>query len=173
MSRNWNILNWNVRGINSQIRWDDIRAKIDESNCGIICLQETKRDFFDQAYLRNFSPRRYNQFAYTASVGLSGGIITIWNGSLFLGYVVSQNTYQITVRLSCNLSGNIFYISNIYGPCHNDDRTEFFDWLSNIDASQMDHWILMGDFNLIRSPLDRNRPGGDTNNMLIFNSLLQ
>ena len=80
---------------------------------------------------------------------------------------------QITARLSCNLSGNIFYISNIYGPCHNDDRTEFFDWLSNIDASQMDHWILMGDFNLIRSPLDRNRPGGDTNNMLIFNSLLQ
>ena len=33
MSRNWNILNWNVRGINSQTRWDDIRAKIDESNC--------------------------------------------------------------------------------------------------------------------------------------------
>ena len=54
MSRNWNILNWNVRGINSHIRWDDIRAKIEESNCGIICLQETKRDYFDQAYLRIF-----------------------------------------------------------------------------------------------------------------------
>ena len=37
----------------------------------------------------------------------------------------------------------------------------------------MDHWILIGDFNLIRSPHDRNRPGGDSNNMLRFNSLLQ
>ena len=37
----------------------------------------------------------------------------------------------------------------------------------------MDHWMLVGHFNLIRSPHDRNRPGGDTNNMLMFNSLLQ
>ena len=37
----------------------------------------------------------------------------------------------------------------------------------------MDHWMLGGDFNLIGSPHDRNRPGGDTNNMLMFNSLIQ
>ena len=69
MNRSWNILNWNVRGINSQTRWDDLRARIEESNCGVICIQETKRDSFDQAYLRNFSPRRFNQFAYNPSVG--------------------------------------------------------------------------------------------------------
>ena len=60
MNRSWNILNWNVRGINSQTRWDDLRARIEESNCGVICIQETKREDFDQAYLRNFSPRRFN-----------------------------------------------------------------------------------------------------------------
>jgi hypothetical protein len=31
----------------------------------------------------------------------------------------------------------------------------------------------MGDFNLIRSTEDRNRPGGNINNMLLFNSLIQ
>ena len=30
-------------------------------------------------------------------------------------------------------------------------------------------WILLGDFNLLRSPSDRNRPGGDINEMLFFN----
>ena len=55
MSRKWNILNCNIRGTNSQTRWDDLRDKIDESNCGIICLQETKKEAFDQYYLRSFS----------------------------------------------------------------------------------------------------------------------
>ena len=30
-------------------------------------------------------------------------------------------------------------------------------------------WINMGDFNLIRTPEDRNRRGGDVNEMLMFN----
>ena len=106
-------------------------------------------------------------------MGLSGGLINIWNGSLFSGTISRQSSFQITVKLLCNLSGHYFYVSNIYGPCQNENRTDFFDWLDNIDASQMDHWILTGDFNLIRSPHDRNRSGGDANNMLRFNSILQ
>ena len=133
MSRNWNILNWNVRGINSQIRWDDIRAKIDESNCGIICLQETKRDFFDQAYLRNFSPRRYNQFAYSGSVGLSGGIITIWNGSVFNGSACYSENHALGVSLTSKASGNVWSLYNIYGPCQGNDRVLFTDWLYDLD----------------------------------------
>ena len=34
------------------------------------------------------------------------------------------------------------------------------------------NWIIMGDFNLIRKPSDRNRPGGDVNDMLIFNEAI-
>jgi endonuclease/exonuclease/phosphatase family metal-dependent hydrolase len=56
-TNNWNILDWNIRGINSQDRWNDIRQGIDETDCNMICLQETKRENFDQAYLRNFSPK--------------------------------------------------------------------------------------------------------------------
>ena len=33
-------------------------------------------------------------------------------------------------------------------------------------------WIIMGDFNLIRTPEDRNRPGGDVNEMLMFNEAI-
>jgi exonuclease III len=77
MRRNWNILDWNIRGINSQDRWNDIRLRSEESNCNIICLQETKKEFFDQSYIRNFYNRKFNQFAFVPSIGNSGGIITI------------------------------------------------------------------------------------------------
>ena len=173
MNRQWNILNWKVRGINTQTRWDDLRARIEESNCGIICIQETKRDNFDLHFLRNFSPRRFNQFAYSPSASSSGGIITIWNGSLFTGTVIDQSSFQITTKLTCNLSGNVFHITNVYGPCSNEFRDDFYHCLDSIDASNMDNWMLAGDFNLIISPLDINRPGGDTNNMLMFNTLIQ
>lgn len=33
-------------------------------------------------------------------------------------------------------------------------------------------WIVMGDFNFIRSPSDRNKPRGDVNQMLLFNEAI-
>jgi endonuclease/exonuclease/phosphatase family metal-dependent hydrolase len=33
-------------------------------------------------------------------------------------------------------------------------------------------WLIVGDFNLIRSPDNRNKPGGDINDMLLFNEVI-
>jgi len=43
MNRNWNILCWNIRGINAHAKWDALRNKIDESSCAIVCIQETRK----------------------------------------------------------------------------------------------------------------------------------
>ena len=67
------ILFWNVRGINSQTKWDAIRDKIIESACQIVCLQETKRKNFDPFYIKKICPRNLDKFAYSPSVGASGG----------------------------------------------------------------------------------------------------
>jgi exonuclease III len=173
MHRNWFILDWNVRGINSQGRWDDLSNKISESNCNILCLQETKRENFDSSYLKNFCPRRMNQFVFSPSVGNSGGLITIWNSSVFSGRLISKSFFQITMEFTCTFSLQKIYITNIYAPCSDDGRLEFTQWLNSLDSSEYELWMIMGDFNLIRSQADRNRPGGNVNNMMLFNSLIQ
>ena len=33
-------------------------------------------------------------------------------------------------------------------------------------------WLILGDFNLMRNSEDRNRPGGDINEMLLFNEAI-
>jgi hypothetical protein len=33
-------------------------------------------------------------------------------------------------------------------------------------------WLILGDFNFIRSPENRNRPGGDINDINIFNEII-
>jgi exonuclease III len=172
MHRNWFILDWNVRGINSQGRWDDLSNKISESNCNIMCLQETKRETFDSSYLKNFCPRRMNQYVFSPSVGNSGGLITICNSSVFSGRLISQSYFQITMEFTCTFSLQKIYITNIYAPCSDDGRVEFSQWLNSLDSSEYELWMIMGDFNLIRSQADRNRPGGNVNNMMLFNSLI-
>ena len=48
------------------------------------------------------------------------------------------------------------------------EKRNFFDWFGNIDMPQDTDWIVLGDFNFIRSPEDRNNLGGDINDMFIF-----
>jgi hypothetical protein len=40
----WNILCWNVHGLNDKDKWDPIRNKIEESHANIFYLQETKKN---------------------------------------------------------------------------------------------------------------------------------
>lgn len=77
INRSWNILCWNVRGINAAEKWSTICNKIDESNCEIFCFQETKKENFDSAFIRNFAPRRFDKFAFAPSVGASGGSLYV------------------------------------------------------------------------------------------------
>jgi len=46
---------WNVRGVNLDKKWNAIRDRIVDSKCDIVCLQETKREHFDDLFLRNMS----------------------------------------------------------------------------------------------------------------------
>jgi mRNA deadenylase 3'-5' endonuclease subunit Ccr4 len=74
-----------VRGINSQAKLTAIRSKILETNSEIICLQETKRENFNQNFIKHFCPSAFDCFEFIPSVGASGGMINIWYSSRFNG----------------------------------------------------------------------------------------
>jgi exonuclease III len=168
-TRQWKILNWNIRGINSEKKWNALANKIDECGCDIISLQETKRENFDNKYLRNFCPKKFNMFVFVPSVGASGRLIIIWNESLFKGALEFQNDFSISVKFTCNISNDTWYLTKIYGPSHSDRKEEFLQWFSNISMPNDTDWLIMGDFNFIRNAHDRNKPGGNITEMLQFN----
>jgi hypothetical protein len=50
------------------------------------------------AYKRlNFVPRRFDKFEYVPSVGASGGILVVWNSSLFTVKVLDLQTFPISI----------------------------------------------------------------------------
>ena len=63
------ILVWNIRGINSQAKWDALRGKIEENARQVVCLQETKCETFDPFYLKKFCPRYLDTFSFSLKLG--------------------------------------------------------------------------------------------------------
>lgn len=48
----------------------------------------------------------------------------------------------------------------------------FITWLINLDTTNFDDWLLVGDFNLYRCPEDRNKLGGNFSEMQMFNDTI-
>lgn len=49
-TRKWNVLCWNIRGLNDVRKWDAVRNKVVQANCDVVCFQETKRASFDGGF---------------------------------------------------------------------------------------------------------------------------
>ena len=138
----------------------------------MIWLQETKRADFDLQFNRKLCPPIFDGFEFLPSVGASGGVITIWKSYMFTCHLVYSNDFGISVEFSSNLGTHDWILTNVYGPCTLSGKQLFLNWLKNIDMPEEVEWILLGDFNLLGSPSDRNRPGGDINEMLFFNEAM-
>lgn len=170
--KSWNILNWNIRGINDRSKWLALRNKIEEFACDILCLQETKREDFDSLYTKNFCPKRLNKFEFLPYVGAPGGLFVGWNGNLLVGTPLFHNDFSISIQFTCSLSGATWILTNIYAPCQGDARTDFIQWFKDIDMPDNTNWLILRDFNFIRYPDNRNRARGDIQDMLTFNDAI-
>lgn len=162
----WNLLSWNIRGLNSQDKWDTIRNNILDSGAVIVCLQETKREVFYASYISKFYPKHLNKFTFLPFVGASGGLIVVWNGSLFTGDIHDISCFAITMKFTSAASNAVFHLSNVYGPSAPAEKTAFVNWLYNFGVSSFEGWILVGDFNFTRTPENRNKPRGSACDMI-------
>jgi hypothetical protein len=63
-------------------------------------------------------------------------------------------------------------LSNVYGPCTSEGKRDFLLWIKDIDMHDDMDWLVVGDFNIMRYPSNRNRPGGDLQEMLLFNEAI-
>lgn len=114
---------------------------------------------FDAQYLRKFRPLMFNSFEFLPSVGNSGGSIIIWEDRKFSGQMVFQNEFAQNVEFKCVLFGISWVLTNIYAPCTHEGKLRFLHWFKNISMPNDYHWLIVGDFNLLRSPGNRNKLG--------------
>jgi hypothetical protein len=83
-----------------------------------------------------------------------------------------ENEYAQTIQFMSKLNGQKWILTNIYAPCTPDGKLNFLRWFRNIQMTDDCLWIVLGDFNLIRQPDNRNKPGGDSSLMHAFNEAI-
>jgi hypothetical protein len=127
---------------------------------------------FDASYIRNFAPRRFDCFDFIPSIGASGGILVLWNSTIFSGTVLDKQRFGTTVSFISVHNSDAWKLTTVYGPCDEPARTEFIDWFRNHDIEDTENWIFLGDFNFYRSLSNRNRPGGNLADTFIFNDAI-
>ena len=168
----WKVLCWNVRGLNSDARQRSVREKVIESQCSVLCLQETKLPSCSRSIMKRICPQGFDQFVESPSSEASGGLLTAWRSDMFRGTLLTVKPYAIVVHFTSVHNNEQWFLVNVYGPCQGELRDEFVSWIYNLDIDPNEMWMLMGDFNFIRSIDNRNLPGGDINDMFIFNEII-
>lgn len=70
------VLVWNVRGLNSAARRAAVTGVVQQKNVSVVCLQESKMNMVEAPIINDFCGPGFDHFAFTPSVGASGGVIT-------------------------------------------------------------------------------------------------
>lgn len=91
---------------------------------------------------------------------------------MFHGSLVFQNSYAICVEFFSKHNDAHWILTNVYAPCTYAGKGEFLQWFTNVQMPEDINWLIVGDFNLCRSPVDRNRQGGDLTKMFLFNEAI-
>jgi exonuclease III len=167
------VLCWNIRGLNAKTKQLALLNAIKLSGCAIVCLQETKKSHFDLAFIKSCCPNDFDEFVYVPSNGASGGLIIIWKSSVFSGMIMHCEPFALSVYFTSKQDNFSWTLLNIYGPCSGDLRDDFVNWFYNLNIPDEEDWLICGDFNFIRSIDNRNKPGGDVDDMLLFNDLIR
>jgi hypothetical protein len=124
-SRNWNLLCWNVRGLNDLDKWDLIRNKLEESTCSLFCFQETKKEEIDSHFLRKFAPRRFDCFDYCPSNGAFGGILVGWCSRFFSVVTIESEIFALRLQVTSVHNLAVWNLIVVYGPTREPSRTNF------------------------------------------------
>jgi exonuclease III len=118
--QNWNILNWNVQGLNSDDKRNAIRAKLEESACSIFCLQETKSQHFDHLFYQKDGAQKIRGKC-------SGGIFMGWCGAIFSSETIFKSRFAITVKFTAMLNAETWTLTTVNGPCTGLERQDFIN----------------------------------------------
>jgi exonuclease III len=96
--KKWIVLCWNIRGLNAKSKQLALMNAINLSGCSMVCLQETKKCDFDINFIKSYYPKRFDDFVFIPSDGASGGLIIIWDSSVFSGMIMHCEPFAVSVH---------------------------------------------------------------------------
>lgn len=160
-----NILSWNVRGLNSRARRDDVRLVVDDCCASVVCLQETKLDVVTDSIILEMLGTRFMDYAFLPASETRGGILVAARRDLVSLVDVHLGCFSITVKVQ---GANTWWLTSVYGPQDDREKVLFMEELLAIREACVGPWAVLGDFNLILDTTDKSNDRINRRNLRLF-----
>jgi exonuclease III len=173
MSHHFNILSWNVRGLNSLARQENLKQVVAIFKPDLVCIQETKMEIINSRTIRTtLGPGFEDNFHFLPADGTRGGILLATKGAYlqFQNHVSTEHTISATILDS--RSNAMWTITRVYGPQGELDKKMFIREIKHLNQAALPKWLLIGDFNLICQESDKNNSRINRRLMLQFRRAL-
>lgn len=117
------MLNWNVCGLNGQLRRDAVRDMVTSTRATMVCLQETKLQMIDDQLVGSTLGSQFiDNYSYLPAEGVRGGILIAVSDLHFklMSSVATKNTISVCLQMLEN--GDEWSLTSVYGPQGNHDK---------------------------------------------------
>lgn len=154
MEANFNILVWNVRGLNRVAHRNIVEEAGLDSKPSIICLQETKLAVITISIVMQMLGSNYD-FFFLPAIG-TRGVLVAWDTSVISASNCSIYDFSVIAFVTLHSSNTSWWLTSVYGLFRDEEKQTFLQELCDIRAHCPGPWLLVGDYNLIYAAEDKN-----------------
>ncbi|GKA72921.1 RNA-directed DNA polymerase, eukaryota, partial [Tanacetum coccineum] len=118
-------------------------------------FQETKMETIDLFSIRNLWGNFSYDFAFSPSVGYSGGLLCVWDPNLFIKDSVTISDSFLAIRGTWTSTSTKLLIVYVYAPQDLSERKSLWDYIHHMIDQWVGESVILGDFNEVRSEHER------------------
>ncbi|XP_039029458.1 uncharacterized protein LOC120163643 [Hibiscus syriacus] len=167
------ILSWNTRGMNSNVKFSELRRFIRTYRIEFVLLQETKKeDIKDVEISRLWCDDEFD-FKFSKAMGRFGGLLTVWDKNSFqiLDSLITERFILIEGKYA--LDDSICSVLNVYAPCEVSEQIPLWNVIVEARRKYNNKWFMAGDFNAIRNLSERSGCSYRQTQIAAFNEFIE
>jgi len=150
------VISYNVRGLGGFEKRAEVRCLVQDKQPVVLCLQESKLNVLDEFFTKSLWGGAPCGYSYQASIGASGGLVTIWDTSAVEVWCTYSFRHVLIIEGRVLATGQEFFIANVYAPCDTSAKQVLWNNISNFILNIGDVSLcICGDFNSVRSEAKR------------------
>ncbi|XP_022007933.1 uncharacterized protein LOC110907231 [Helianthus annuus] len=168
-----NFLSVNLRGVRDSRKVEWIRGLKTTHGAHFVAIQETKMAGNFNFSINRFWGRTLLDYETVEAIGRSGGLLTIWDPTVFEKFGVIKNRNFLAVAGKLRMTGDVVLVVNIYAQNDPIERRALWGELVQLRRSQPGMWVFLGDFNDVRRPEERFNSEFNSMNAHFFNQFIE
>ncbi|RVW80641.1 hypothetical protein CK203_044342 [Vitis vinifera] len=105
--------------------------------------------------------------------GSAGGVLVMWDKRVLEGLEAEVGSFSISCRFRNCEEGFVWVFSGLYGPINGKERRELWEELATVKGLWSDPWCIVGDFNVVRFPVETSNGRQMSTTMREFSGFIE